>query len=208
MSDINVLVVEDLTPIRQALRLLLDGSPGYACAGAYGDVESVLTDKAASAPDVVLLDIGLPGMSGIQALEPLCKRWPRTEFLMLTVNEDAAQVFEALCAGATGYLLKSTPPAALLDSIRDVHEGGAPMAASIARKVVHAFRKPALSADELTAREQEVLDRLIEGKSNKQIAEELFISLNTVATHIKQIYQKLHVRSRAEVVARATRRWG
>lgn len=208
MSDINVLIVEDLTPIRQALQLLLDGSPGYACAGAYGDVESILNDKAALAPDVVLLDIGLPGMSGIQALEPLCKRWPRTEFLMLTVNEDAAQVFEALCAGATGYLLKSTPPAALLTSIRDVHEGGAPMAASIARKVVHAFRKPALSADELTAREQEVLDRLIEGKSNKQIAEELFISLNTVATHIKQIYQKLHVRSRAEVVARATRRWG
>lgn len=208
MSDINVLIIEDLTPIRLGLSLLLDGSPGYVCVGAYGDVESLLADKAVAAPDVVLLDIGLPGMSGIDALEPLRKRWPRTEFLMLTVNEDAAQVFEALCSGATGYLLKSTPPAALLNSIRDVKEGGAPMAASIARKVVHAFRKPALSADELTAREQDVLDRLIEGKSNKQIAEELFISLNTVATHIKQIYQKLHVRSRAEVVARATRRWG
>lgn len=207
MSDINVLVIEDLTPIRQALHLLLDGSPGYACVGAYGDVESLLADATVPTPDVVLLDIGLPGLSGIQALEPLRKRWSRTEFLMLTVNEDAAQVFEALCAGATGYLLKSTPPAMLLDAIRDVHAGGAPMAASIARKVVHAFRKPTLAADALTAREQDVLDRLIEGKSNRQIAEELFISLNTVATHIKQIYQKLHVRSRTEAVARATRRW-
>lgn len=203
---VRVFIIEDTVPIRQALELLIEGSPGFTCIGTAGDVESVLEASGGLAPDVVLLDVELPGMNGIEGLRPLRRHWPRAEFLMLTVHDDAERVFDALCAGATGYLVKTTPPAHLLASIREVFEGGAPMSASVARKVVHTFRRPEMQDDQLSPREQEVLDRLIEGRTYKQIAADLFISANTVGFHVKQIYEKLHVNSRAEVVALAVRR--
>jgi DNA-binding NarL/FixJ family response regulator len=156
-----------------------------------------------SAPDVCLLDIGLPGMTGLEALAQLRRQWPAAEFLVLTVFDDPDRVFEALKAGASGYLVKTTPPADVLEAIRDLKSGGAPMSASIARKVVSAFRRPDPASDGLTPREREVLDHLVAGETVRQIAEALFVSPTTVAFHVRQIYEKLHVHSRAEAVARA-----
>lgn len=199
---IRVLVVEDLDGIREAYALLLGWTPGFACVGAVAGAEAALALPVEVAPDVVLLDIGLPGMSGLEALGPLRQRWPRAEVLMLTVHDDPDRVFEALKAGASGYLVKATPPAEVLAAIRELHAGGAPMSASVARKVVQAFRRPDRSADGLSRREQEVLDLLVEGRTGRQIAEALFVSPTTVAFHVRQIYEKLHVHTRGEAVAR------
>jgi DNA-binding NarL/FixJ family response regulator len=198
--DIRVFVVEDLPAVRDALRMLLNGTPGMSCAGVAADAEQALQALPDASPDVVLLDIELPGMSGIDALMPLKRLWPTAEILMLTIHDAEERVFAALCAGATGYLLKSVSPPALIDAIREVHAGGAPMSASVARQVVRTFRRGP-EHDGLSAREQEVLDALIGGKTYRQIGEGLFISVNTVAFHVKQIYQKLHVHSRAEAAA-------
>lgn len=201
---ISVVVVDDDEVVRNAMQLILDGTPGIVCAATFGAAEPLLESELKRV-DVILLDIGLPGLSGIEAVKPIQSGWPRTEILMLTVYADEDRVFQALCAGATGYLLKNTPPTEIVEAIRDIHAGGAPMTASIARKVVTLFRQP--DHDEaLTNRENEVLDQIIEGKTNRQIAEALFISENTVAFHVKQIYGKLHVHSRAEAVAKAMRR--
>ncbi len=202
-SPIRVLVVEDLDPIREAFALLLGWTPGFACVGAAATAEAALALPPEVVPDVVLLDIGLPGMSGLEALGPLRKRWPRAEVLMLTVHDDPDRVFEALEAGATGYLVKATPPADVLAAIRELYAGGAPMSASVARKVVQAFRRPDRSADGLSRREAEVLDLLVEGKTGRQIADALFVAPSTVAFHVRQIYEKLHVHTRGEAVARA-----
>jgi len=148
----------------------------------------------------VLLDIELPGMNGIDALAPLGRKWPKAEFLMLTIHDAEQRVFAALCAGATGYLLKSVSPAALVDAIHEVHGGGAPMSASVARQVIRTFRQSP-EHETLSEREREVLGALISGQTYRQIAEALFISVNTVAFHVKQIYHKLHVHSRAEAAA-------
>jgi DNA-binding NarL/FixJ family response regulator len=203
---IRVFVIEDEARIRQAIELLLDGTTGFRCVGAAASGETALQVEPATMPDVVLVDIGLPGMSGIDALPLLHRRWPRAELLMLTVHEDETRVFAALRAGATGYLLKTTRPAELLDAIQVVYEGGAPMSASVARQVVQVFQRPDPAADLLSARERVVLDALMAGKTYKQIGDTLFISVNTVAFHVKQIYQKLHVHSRAEAVALMTNR--
>ena len=205
-SHILVAIVEDEARTRNALELIIDGTPGMTCAQAFEDAESLLEADVGPDIDVVLLDIGLPGRSGLEAIEPICARWPRTDVLMLTVFDDEDQVFDALCRGASGYLLKNTPPAELLDSIREVKAGGAPMTASIARKVVRFFQRTSVKEETLTDREREVLQHLVDGKTNRQIAEALFISENTVAYHLKQIYEKLHVHSRAEAVAKAMRR--
>lgn len=200
---IRVFIVEDQDPIREAFALLLGWTPGFACVGAAASAEAALTAALEASPDVVLLDIGLPGMSGTEALSRLRQRWPRAEFLMLTVHDDPDRVFEALQAGASGYLVKTTPPAEVLEAVRELHAGGAPMSASIARKVVTAFRQPDPDLGELSRREREVLDHLVEGKTVRQIADALFVSSSTVAFHVRQIYEKLHVHSRAEAVARA-----
>lgn len=202
----RVFVVEDASRVRQALQLLLDGTPGFLCIGTADTAEAALVAELSASPDVVLLDIGLPEMSGTEALPLLRARWPRAEFLMLTVHEDEERIFAALRAGATGYLLKTTVPGAILDAIREVHVGGAPMSASVARQVVQTFQRPNPASELLSHRECEVLDALVEGKTYKQIADSLFVSVNTVGFHVKQIYQKLHVHSRAQAAAVVTRR--
>jgi len=159
-----------------------------------------MKEPANICPDVVLLDIELPGMNGIEALGALGRKWPEAEFLMLTIHDAEQRVFAALCAGATGYLLKSVSPSALIDAIHEVHGGGAPMSASVARQVIRTFRHSP-EHESLSGREREVLDALISGQTYRQIAESLFISVNTVAFHVKQIYHKLHVHSRAEAAA-------
>lgn len=200
----TVYLIEDDPRLRQGLELLVGGTPGLDCVGAAPDAETALVEALTRpAPDVVLMDIGLPGLSGIEALPRLRALWPSAEVLMLTIQADDASVFDALCAGATGYLLKSAPPAHLLAAIEEARHGGAPMTASIARKVIGAFQRPAPAAEGLTEREREVMAKLVEGKSYRQIADELFVSLNTVSTHVKRVYAKLQVRSRAEVMAQA-----
>ena len=199
-AAVRVLVVEDLVAVRDALQLLLDGAPGVRCVGAVADAEHALALPAEVHADVVLLDIELPGMNGIDALAPLARKWPSAEFLMLTIHDTEERVFAALCAGATGYLLKSVLPSALIEAIHDVHNGGAPMSASVARQVVQTFRRSP-EHDSLSERERQVLAALISGQTYRQIGEALFISVNTVAFHVKQIYHKLHVHSRAEAAA-------
>jgi DNA-binding NarL/FixJ family response regulator len=205
-APIRVFVIEDSTSVREALALLLDGSPGFAVAGTAGNAESALAANPLVPPDVVLVDIGLPGISGIDALPGLRDHWPHAELLMLTIHDDGPRIFSALCAGAMGYLLKTTPPATLLEAIREARDGGAPMSASVARQVVQVFRRPDPAAGMLSPRERDVLKELIDGKTYRQIGDTLYISVNTVAFHVKQIYQKLHVHSRAEVAARAGHR--
>lgn len=203
---ISVYVVEDDDRVRDGLELIIDGTPQMACTGTFSDAESVLGIDHLDAADVLLLDIGLPGRSGIEVIGEIRARCRTISIIMLTVHDDEDLIFKALCEGASGYLLKNTAPAQIIDAIREVHAGGAPMTASVARKVVHFFRQPKVADESLTERENEVLQHLVDGKTNRQIAEDLFISENTVAYHIKQIYEKLHVHSRAEVVARAMRR--
>ena len=200
VSSIRVFVIEDLPAVREPLCLLLEGTPGVSCVGAAGDAEAALATPSHVRPDVVLLDIELPGMNGIDALAPLGRKWPEAEFLMLTIHDAEQRVFAALCAGATGYLLKSVSPPALIDAIHEVHGGGAPMSASVARLVVRTFRHSP-EHESLSPREREVLDALISGQTYRQIGEALCISINTVAFHVKQIYHKLHVHSRAEASA-------
>lgn len=205
---ISVFVVDDDDRIRDGLELIIDGTPQMACVGAFRDVESLISLPHLDTADVLLLDITLPGLSGIEAISEVRKRCRSINIIMLTVHDDENLIFQALCEGASGYLLKNTPPAQIIEAIREVDAGGAPMTASVARKVVQFFRQPQIAEESLTERENEVLQHLIEGKTNRQIADDLFISGNTVAYHIKQIYEKLHVHSRAEVVAKVMRREG
>ena len=201
---VRVFVVEDLDPLRHALALLLDGTPGFACAGVADSAEAALAAEGPP-PDVVLLDVGLPGASGLDTIGPLRRRWPGVDVVMLTVLDDAERVFTALRAGATGYLLKSTPPVELLAALREVRDGGAPMTAAIARKVVAHFGAAPGEGD-LSPRERDVLDGLMAGLTYRQIGERLFVSPNTVDFHAKRIYAKLHVGGRAEVLARSAGR--
>lgn len=200
-DNIQVAIVEDDREIRQLMTLLIDSSPGYTCKQSFNDCESALQTILADPPDVVLMDIDLPGMSGIEGVRRLKESLPSTEFIMLTVQEDDESVFESICAGAVGYLLKETPPAELLEAIRDVCHGAAPMSASIARRVVVSFRRGQTSP--LSSRETEVLEYLCEGENYRAIAQALGISGDTVRAHIKNIYEKLQVHSRAEVVKKA-----
>ncbi len=202
-SKISVAIVEDDPEIRNLLTLVIDGSPGYRCTQAYSNAEEAYEAIVKNPPDVVLMDINLPGSPGIECVRKLRETLPDLDCLMLTIQDDDTSVFESLCAGATGYLLKDTPPAALLQAISEVASGGAPMSAAIARRVLASFR----SADEsnLSQRENEVLKLLCDGANYKNIADDLHISGHTVRTHIKNIYRKLHVTSRAEAVKKAIR---
>ena len=202
---VRVALVEDDTRIRQGLTLLIGTSPGYDCVGNYSTAEEALARLPDLAPDVVLMDINLPGMSGIECIRRLKKLLPSAQLVMLTVFEDHDRIFRSLSAGASGYLLKNTPPARLLDAIREVFQGGAPMSAQIARSVVEEFRQPVppeSPASALSPREKEILGLLARGFLYKEIADQLRLSVETVRTHIRNIYEKLHVHSKAEVISR------
>mgnify|MGYP001794485951 CR=1 FL=1 len=200
---IHVSIIEDDDDIRDSLSIIINGAPDYCCSGSYEDAESAISEIATQQPDVVLMDIELPGMSGIECVKVLRESLPDADILMLTVHEDDDIVFESLCAGACGYLTKNTPPVKLLEAIREVHEGGAPMSTNIARMVISSFKKE--SRHGLSDREREVLALLCKGKSYKMIADDLCISSNTVRSHIKSIYRKLEVTSSSQAVARAIR---
>ncbi len=200
---IKVTIVEDTDEIREGLAVLINGSDGFSCVGTYPSGEAALKGIPSSMPDVVLMDIGLPGMSGIECVHRIKSGYPKIQCMMLTVYEDDERIFDSLIAGASGYILKKTPPAKLLEAILDVHKGGSPMSSQIARKVVQTFQKDGISiqdTENLTRREEEILSYLAKGFRYKEIADTLFISIETVRTHIRNIYEKLHVRSRTEAV--------
>lgn len=204
----RVAIIEDQREIREGLGTLIDLTEGFRCTGRYGSVEEALARLPAEVPDVVLSDIGLPGMSGIEGVRRLKERYPALLVLMLSVYDDDERVFDALCAGACGYLLKKTPPARLIESLREAVEGGAPMSPEVARRVIALFRdfRPPKKADyDLTPHETRLLKLLVEGHNYKTAAFELNVSVNTVSFHLKKIYEKLQVHSKSEAVAKALR---
>jgi DNA-binding NarL/FixJ family response regulator len=201
---IRVSIVDDCSDLRESISHFLDGAPGFSCVSTYENAETALHHLERDGPDVVLMDINLPGISGIECVCRLRAALPGTQIVMLTVYEDAESIFKALAAGATGYLLKRMEPAKLLEAIQEVMAGGSPMSASIARKVVHSFEEPVPREHKpgrLSTREQEVLELLARGRAYKQIADELGISIDTIRTYIRRIYEKLQVRTRTEAVA-------
>lgn len=202
---INVSIVEDKKDIREGLTYLINSSEGYKCVGSFANGEEALEDIPRLDVHVVLMDINLPEMDGIACVRALKARCPSLQIIMLTVYEDAERIFQALASGASGYLLKRTPPAKLMESIAEVHRGGSPMSSEIARKVVQSFQKPNSNVnetDKLTAREKEILTHLAKGFTYKEIGDEMFISDETVRSHLRRIYEKLHVHSRTEAVVK------
>lgn len=199
---IHVAIVEDDDEIRQTLALIINGTPGYFCRHTFIDAESAVKELPHLYVNVVLMDIELPGITGIEAIKKLKHQMTETDFIMLTVKQDESSIFDSLCAGASGYLMKDTPPSELLKSIQEVHKGGSPMSTNIARKVILSFQKTK-SPSPLSARETEILQHLCEGMNYRSIAEKIFLSSHTVKSHIKNIYKKLHVNSRAEAVKKA-----
>jgi len=205
--SIAVSIIEDDAPARGILADWIRRAPGFRCAGAHGSGESALATLPNEKPTVVLMDINLPGMTGIECVRRIKPLLPDTQFVMLTVYEDAEHIYNALAAGASGYLLKRTPRAELLAALKDVHAGGSPMTSHIARKVVQSFQRAGSQISEgedLSPREREVLELLARGYLYKEIAESLQISVPTVNTYIRRIYEKLHVRSRSQAVAKFT----
>lgn len=205
---IKVAIVEDNKTIREGLKLLIDGTEGYSCVGDYTICEDLISELDQLDVDVILMDIDLPGISGIEGMKRIKQISQDYTILILTIYDENELIFEALCAGASGYLVKKTPPVKLLEAIKDAHEGGAPMTSNIARKVVDYFQKtqPIQKPEEsiqLTKREKEVLTGLVEGSSYKAIADSLNISIDTVRFHFRNIYKKLHVHSQSEAVVKA-----
>jgi len=205
MTKIKVSIVEDLDEIRQGFCFLINSSDEFECIASYSNAEDALVDVEVKRPDVMIMDIGLPGMSGIECAREIKSRFPAIQIMMCTVYDDDDRLFKALSAGASGYILKRTSPGILLDSIRDIYQGGSPMSSQIARKVVASLHGSKTSAQvendfNLSKREKEILDLLSDGYRNKEIAEKLFISSHTVRSHIYHIYEKLHVQSRVEAL--------
>jgi DNA-binding NarL/FixJ family response regulator len=201
-ETIHIAIVEDDHEIRQTLQLIIDGSSGFSCKYAFPDAESAIASIPNLPVDVVLMDIDLPGKNGIEATRELKKQCATIDFIMLTVQSDDDSIFESLCVGASGYLLKDTNPADLLVHIKEVFDGGSPMSSQIARRIISSFR---IIENPLSDRETQVLKLLSQGKNYKEAAEELFLSPHTVKTHIKNIYAKLHVNNRAEAIYKALR---
>jgi DNA-binding NarL/FixJ family response regulator len=208
VATITVAIVEDRRDIRESFQKLLGGEDGFEAGGAWGSMEEALARIGPVPPDVLIVDLGLPGMTGAEGIRLLRERFPQMPMIVLTVFDDDQRIFEALCAGARGYLLKNTPPLKLLDGIREVLDGGAPMSPSVARRVLEIFRRftpPAPDDSGLTPHETRVLKLLAEGHHLKTAARELGVSANTIGFHVKKIYTKLEVHSKAEAVAKALR---
>jgi DNA-binding NarL/FixJ family response regulator len=208
VNPLKVAIIEDRREIREGLAALIGGTPGYVCSGAFRSVEEALGPVQRDPPDVALVDVGLPGMSGIEGIPLLKQRCPGLAVLMLTVYADDERIIQAVCAGACGYLLKKTAPARLLECVREVAEGGAPMSPEVARRVVDLFRDhpPAERADfALTPHETRLLKLLVEGHTYKTAAAEIGVTVNTISFHMRHIYQKLEVHSKSEAVAKALR---
>jgi DNA-binding NarL/FixJ family response regulator len=208
---ITVLIVEDNKIISSSLAALINGTEGFSCPAVYGNCESLFSDNRLHSTDVVLMDIALPGMNGIEGVKIIKEKYPEVNVIMLTIYEENQHIFDALCAGACGYLVKKTPPAQLIEAIKDVCAGGSPMSSGIARKVTSLFYnnnfiKNITEESLLSSREKDVLSALSAGKSYQEIADSLFISIDTVRHHIRNIYSKLHVHSQSEAVAKAIRK--
>jgi RNA polymerase sigma factor (sigma-70 family) len=206
---ITVSIVEDNDKLRETLVRVLNRADGFRYVSQYANAEDALKDLPQAKPDVVLMDINLPGMNGVECVRQLKKIAPEIQVMMLTVYEDTENIFDALAAGANGYMLKRTAGKELLEAIREVQRGGSPMTTHIARKVVQSFQRSAAAAaqtDSLSEREQQVLDLLSQGLMYKEIADKLNISYETVHTYIRRIYEKLQVRTRTEAVAKFLRR--
>lgn len=207
-STITVAIIEDVPSLREGFFMLIDGTPGFRCTDKFRSVEEALDRIGRDVPAVVLTDIGLPGMSGIDGVRILKERYPDLVMLMLTVYDDDDRIFDALCAGACGYLLKNTPPVRLLESLREAVSGGAPMSPEIARRVVMLFREfrpPERSDYDLTPHELRLLKLLVEGHNYKTASAKLGVSYNTICFHIKNVYEKLQVHSKSEAVSKALR---
>jgi DNA-binding NarL/FixJ family response regulator len=207
-EPIRVAIIEDDRATREGLATLINGTPGYRCQATFRSVEDALRSIGGDAPNVLLLDIDLPGMSGTDGVKLLKEKWTSAEILMLTVYAEEDKVFESICNGACGYLLKETPPARLLEAISEARRGGSPMSPEIARKVVTLFQKtgpPEKLDKQLTPQELRLLKLLVEGYSYQGAADRLNISVNTVRDHIRSIYDKLHVHSKSEAVVKALR---
>jgi DNA-binding NarL/FixJ family response regulator len=205
---IRVAIVEDRREIRDGLAIIINGTPGFRCTGAYRSMEDALERIDKDLPDVVLNDIGLPGMSGIDGIRILKERHPSLLVLMLTVYDDDDRIFAALCAGASGYLLKKTQPARLLESVREVAAGGSPMSPEVARRVItlfRTFRPPDDAQYELTPHEIRLLRLFVEGHNYRTAAAELGVTVHTISFHLRRIYEKLQVHSKSEAVAKALR---
>jgi DNA-binding NarL/FixJ family response regulator len=201
--SVNLAIVEDKTGFRDSLAKMLNEAQGFRCAHTYGSAEEALQGIPEAAPDVVLMDINLPGMNGVECVRRLHTLAPAVRVIMLTVYENTENIYAALKAGASGYILKRTSPAKLLEAIQDVVDGGAPMSSAIARKVVQSFQQapPASgNVENLSSREQEVLDMLAKGFLYKEISDQLHLGLGTIKTYVRRIYEKLHVQSRTEAV--------
>ena len=209
ITKIQVAIVEDIEDIREGLASFINSAEGFRCVATYACAEAALEALPELEPDVVLMDIGLPGMSGIECIRLLKALRPAMQIMMLTVYEDDEKIYNSLAAGASGYILKKVPPAKLLEAIQELHSGGSPMSPQIARKVVQTFQSlhaPSPAAEHLSKREQEILCLLAKGLLYKEIAEKLAISVETVRTHLHNIYEKLHVHTRTEAVLKYLQR--
>lgn len=206
---IKVAIIEDNNPLRRSLRNLIDNTSDMQCVAEFGNLLNVVSEFHKAIPDIVLMDIGLPNISGIEGVTTVKENFKNIQVLMFTVFEDDNKIFEAIKAGASGYLLKKTAPEEILEAIRSMYQGGAPMSPTIARKVIESFQKSTTNTREsfnLTTRESEILHSLVDGLSYKKLGEKYFISISTVRTHIRHIYEKLHVNSKAQAVARALKK--
>jgi DNA-binding NarL/FixJ family response regulator len=205
---VKVALIEDQQVLREGLAFLIDGTEGFRCSGSFGSIEQAIQKIDRDLPQVALVDIGLPGVNGIEGIRLLKNRWPQLLCITLTVYEDDEKIFDALCAGASGYLLKRTQPSRLVESLREVVSGGAPMSPEVASRVVSLFKniRPPGHADyQLTPHELRLLKMLVDGHSYKTAAAELGSSINTIGTHMQSIYRKLQVHSKSEAVVKALR---
>jgi DNA-binding NarL/FixJ family response regulator len=205
---INVAIIEDNHALRQSLEQLFNRTADMKCAVSLGNLMNVVSEMGKSIPDIVLMDIGLPSISGIEGVRTIKTNFPQVQVLMFTVFEDDEKIFDAIRSGASGYLLKKTPPEEIIDAVHELYNGGAPMSPTIARKVIQAFQGTPSNVTEdyqLTSRESEILYSLVDGLSYKKMAEKYFVSISTIRSHICNIYHKLHVNSKSQAVAKALR---